>query len=197
MHTWSKYKYLLNMPGGQPWSYRFKYLLAMKSLVIDIVVHQQYGSDPNNYNLRWDSFFDSFFRHNRDYIQIPFRWIEGDQAHNQSEHQRVIQRVEKIFAYYEKNEQAYTAMVQSCTRRLKHVSQLAVYHGISVLIKEYTEAIRAAARITHTDLDTELGLVGVKAARIAHTDPDAELGFVRAKRKADDGAFEKSAKRKC
>ncbi|KAJ1464084.1 hypothetical protein T484DRAFT_1758362 [Baffinella frigidus] len=141
MHTWSKYKYLLNMPGEQPWSYRYKYLLVMKSLVIDIVVHQQYGSDPKNYNLRWDNFFDAFFRHNREYIQVPFRWIENDPEHNQREHQRVIQRVENIFAYYEKNQEAYSAIVQSCTRRVKCVSQAAVYHGTSVVIKEYAEAI--------------------------------------------------------
>ncbi|KAJ1466151.1 hypothetical protein T484DRAFT_1756874 [Cryptophyta sp. CCMP2293] len=156
MHTWCKYKYLLNMPGHQPWSYRFKYLLTMQSLVIDIVVHQQYGSDTSDYNTRWNNFFDAFIRHNRDYVQVPLRWVEGDDAHNEREHIRVIQRVYKIFAYFEKNAQAYRDMVDSCTRRLTRISQAAVYHGMSVVINEYADAIRSASI---PDVDTRLGLV--------------------------------------
>ena len=157
MHTWCKYKYLLNMPGGQPWSYRFKYLLTMQSLVIDIVVHQQYGSDTCDYNTRWNNFFDGFIRHNRDYVQVPLRWIEGDDTHNEREHTRVIQRVYKIFTYFEDNAQAYSDMVDSCTRRVARISQAAVYHGMSVVINEYADAIRSACI---TDVNTALGLVG-------------------------------------
>jgi hypothetical protein len=157
MHTWCKYKYLLNLPGCQPWSYRFKYLLTMQSLVIDIVVHQQYDSDTSDYNTRWDNFFDGFIRHNRDYVQVPLRWVQGDDAHNEREHTRVIQRVYKIFAYFETHEQAYRDMVGSCTRRLQRISQAAVYHGMSVVINGYADAIRS---VSITDIDTTLGIVG-------------------------------------
>jgi hypothetical protein len=160
MHTWSKYKYLLNLPGEQPWSYRFKYLLLTGSLVIDIVLHQQYDSDTYNYNERWNNIFDVFFRHNREYVQIPFRWIEGDTKNNDLEHARVIARLEKIFTYFEKNQKEYTDMVERSQQRVKRISEDAVYHAMSVVIKEYTTAIQQSARISNTDAD--LGLVGVK-----------------------------------
>jgi hypothetical protein len=144
MYTWCKYKYLLNLPGCQPWSYRFKYLLNMQSVVIDIVVHQQYGHEPNTYNNRWDNFFDGFIRPHRDYVQVPFRWIEGDTEHNDREHVRVIQKVEKIFRYFENKPQAYRDMVASCNRRIHCIPQDAVYHGMSVVINAYAAAIKLA-----------------------------------------------------
>ena len=146
MHEWTKYKYLLNLPGAQPWSYRFKYLLAMRSVVIDIVVQQQYDRNPMDYNERWDNIFDAFFRPDHDYVQVIFRWIKGDSLHNEQEHARVLQKVHAIFAYFENNKAAYQKMVQSSTTRLKQISQEAVYHSMSVVINEYAQAIRSHRR---------------------------------------------------
>jgi hypothetical protein len=182
MYSWSKYKYLLNLPGGQPWSYRFKYLLATGSLVIDVVLQQQYGNDPSNYNQRWDCFFDCIVRHNIDYIQVPLRWIEGDNIHNDLEHARVLTRIENIYRYYEKNEEAYVSMVNSCTRQVNRITEASIFHGLSVVIKEYAAAIEAA-RIAHP-ADGMGCVAGLKrprvdierTARIAH--PTDGMGCV-------------------
>jgi hypothetical protein len=144
MHAWTQYKYLLNLPGAQPWSYRFKYLLATGSVVIDIVVQQQYGRDPTNYNERWDNVFDGFFRPGRDYVQIPFRWIKGDAAHNDKENTRVLQKLAEIFTFFEQNENSHHKMVQNCEDRLRQISETAVFHTLSIIINEYARALNRA-----------------------------------------------------
>lgn len=61
IHRFSQYKYLLNLPGHQPWSYRFKFLFLMKSLVINInmvIIYTDYGVKAT----KFVNFYDKFFR---------------------------------------------------------------------------------------------------------------------------------------
>ena len=69
MSDFCKYKYLLNLPGNSPWSFRFKFLFLMKSLIINIVLYRKYG---NSYDKKWINIFDSLFVPNKDYIEISY-----------------------------------------------------------------------------------------------------------------------------
>lgn len=142
MLDWIQYKYLLNLPGGQPWSYRFKYLLAMGSIVIDVVVHQQYGSDSQMYNERWNNFFDGFMKANIHFVEMPIRWIEGNQSFNDREHDLLAARLIKVFDYYEGHPQEYAEMQSNAEQRIEAVTESCVYEGMSIVINEYANAVR-------------------------------------------------------
>ena len=64
--SWSKYKFLLNLPGNYTWSNRLKYLFLLKSLVINVetyIVGDSFKDEP------YISFIDLLIDKN-DYIPI-------------------------------------------------------------------------------------------------------------------------------
>jgi len=71
MYKWCHHKYLLDLPGHYPWSTRIKYLLLMKSLVLNVNV-RTFGvgfiEEP------WVDFTSYFFRPGRDYIQFIYNY---------------------------------------------------------------------------------------------------------------------------
>lgn len=62
MYDFCKYKYLLNLPGHQPWSYRMTKILLMNSLIFDITVKQTYIIDKNkeSKNEKWVQIYNDF-----------------------------------------------------------------------------------------------------------------------------------------
>lgn len=138
LYSFCKNKYLLNLPGHQPWSYRFKYLFLMKSLVIDIIVTKKYSGKKNE---RWMNFFDYWFEPNIDYIPIEYEW---GKVFDEDEYQKLIKNIEKTYKYYEKNPNSYKKIVDSGFKKASAITQDVVYASIYALIIKYTEKIKEA-----------------------------------------------------
>jgi hypothetical protein len=140
-YTFCKYKYLLNLPGVGAWSYRFKYLFFMKSLVINVALHYDYGK---KYKLqsKWIQFFDNYFIPGEDYIEIDYHWgsqfSEKDKRKNYKE---LTNKLEKIYKYYENNPDKYNDMVKSGNTKIKKITQEVVYDSVYKLIKKYSKKI--------------------------------------------------------
>jgi len=72
IYNWSKFAYLVDLPGHYEWSNRFKYLFLCKSVVIhvDLTIIDTRGTytEPP-----FRSFVDFFIKPDRDYINIPMK----------------------------------------------------------------------------------------------------------------------------
>jgi hypothetical protein len=100
METFCNYKYLLNLPGFQPWSYRFKYLFLMNSIVINIDLYPHFKkNDPNQ---EWRTFIDRLFEDGKDYVNIIMNWFKHDDLENKKELNNVLSRLNDIYKYYNK-----------------------------------------------------------------------------------------------
>ena len=114
MYKFCHYKYLLNLPGHQPWSYRLMNILKMGSLIIDIKVRQSYDNGKT-FNEKWVMLYDNFFIKNKDFIEIYYDWIEN-KTQNTSVY-NIYNKINKIFNYYEKNEDKFKKIVTSCKNK--------------------------------------------------------------------------------
>jgi hypothetical protein len=135
IYNFCKYKYLLNLPGGQPWSYRFKYLFLMNSLVIDIQLLQKYKKCINS---KWVNFFDSFLEEDEDYIPIKVIYEEGKPLN----HRKILLKVAKIYDFYQKNPKKYNKIVKSGYEKISKINNEAVDFAIFNIIKEYSKNLK-------------------------------------------------------
>lgn len=136
IYTFCKYKYLLNLPGNQPWSYRFKYLFLMKSLVIDIPLLQKYGKE---YNQKWINFYDLFLEENEDYISIPVKYDEKQSL----DYENILIKVAKVYDYYQKNPKKYHKIVKSGYDKISKITNDVIDYTIVNLIEEYSNMINS------------------------------------------------------
>lgn len=138
-YTFCKYKYLLNLPGVGAWSYRFKYLFLMKSLVINIALHYDYGKKYKPQS-KWIQFFDNYFIPGEDYIEINYYW--GNQfsiREKRKNYKELTNKLEKCYKYYEKNPDEYKDIVKSGYNKIKKITQEVVYDSVYKLIKKYSK----------------------------------------------------------
>jgi hypothetical protein len=133
-----KFKYLLNLPGNQPWSYRFKYLFLMKSLVINVNVLQLYD-EKNGWNHQWVNFFDVIFEKDVDYINIDYYWKENDEVFNQKSFNDLITKLESTYEQYDKNDDAYKMMAQSGYDKVNMITDDLINESIYILFNEYSK----------------------------------------------------------
>jgi hypothetical protein len=135
MYAFCKYKYLLNLPGHQPWSYRFKYLFLMKSLVIDVAVRQHYSEE--SYNEKWINFFDDVFIKGIDFVELTYDWYENKD--NTNEYNLLLKNIEETYEYYEKNNDAYNEMVENGTNKANIITNDLVYETVYKLVSKYAD----------------------------------------------------------
>jgi hypothetical protein len=138
-YTFCKYKYLLNLPGTSAWSYRFKYLFLMKSLVINVAL-QYKRSDKGNLikQSKWIQFFDQYFLPGEDYVEIKYYW--GDSLTEREKRNNYIKtrdNILKIYNYYENNPEKYEKIVKSGYNKIKKITPEMVYNSIYKIIKNY------------------------------------------------------------
>ena len=76
MYNFCKYKYLLDLPGKQPWSVRFKYILLMPSVCIKLTQITKY-TDSKIIEDEWVSYINKFVEPNKDYIDVRFECIDN------------------------------------------------------------------------------------------------------------------------
>lgn len=113
-----KYKYLLNLPGMSPWSFRFKFLFLMKSLIINIALYRQYGT---TYDDKWINIFDSLFIPNKDYIEIGYNYNDKD---NQKDNlKRLLTEIEEIYKIMEKDVEFYDRITNNGYKKGKIITQ--------------------------------------------------------------------------
>lgn len=136
----SNYKYLLNLPGNQPWSYRFKYLFLMNSVVINIDVRQKYKY-LNKFNDTWINFFDSIFEPNIDYINLPFFWKENDDAYNEYEFKKLISNLKETYHLLENNSDQYNKIRESGYNKAQIITDDLIYESIFLIVHYYSKKI--------------------------------------------------------
>jgi hypothetical protein len=107
LYIWSKYKWLLNLPGRYPWSNRFRWLFLMKSGVINIdlrTIGGDYVDEP------YMSFINLIVKPDIDYINIHSNYnnkirpgrhpeqkdLDIQYAENKRVYNEIIKRTESI-----------------------------------------------------------------------------------------------------
>jgi hypothetical protein len=140
LSEFSKFKYLLNLPGKQPWSYRFKYLFLAKSLVINVNVHQKYDCS-DIINDTWINFFDIIFEPNFDYIDLVFHWFCDDPDYNNYEFKKLISNLEITYDYYNTNPLKYEQMVNSGYKKVLNITEDLICESIFLLTHYYSKKI--------------------------------------------------------
>lgn len=113
-----KYKYLLNLPGMSPWSFRFKFLFLMKSLIINIALYRQYGK---LYDDKWINIFDSLFIPNKDYIEISYNYNDKE---NQSDNlKKILKDIGEIYKIMEKDSEFYNKITNNGYKKGKILNE--------------------------------------------------------------------------
>ena len=116
MYDFCNYKYLLNLPGHQPWSYRMTKILLMKSLIFDVSIYQSYVYKINNKKIidnndKWVQFYSDYFKEGEDYIQINYNWLAN--VTPDSNVNNIYKECNKLFKKFEKNTDEYKKITKN------------------------------------------------------------------------------------
>ncbi len=136
LYHFCEYKYLLNLPGHQPWSYRLTKILPMGSLVIDVNVLQQY-SDIKEYNEQWIQCYVDFFKKDEDYIQIDYPWIENRTSDDYV--YKLYYQINQVYKYYQENGDEYKKIVKNAERKSNMMSMKVFEDTMMYLIYKFNE----------------------------------------------------------
>ncbi len=112
--NFNKYTHLLNLPGHYPWSNRFKYILLMDSVVINVDVRTE-SLDPVYSDAEYISFIDYVAKPNIDYVNIPYTFYRfGKKCTNDTlkEKVRTMQKKE--------NEKLRNAIMEAYNNSIKN-----------------------------------------------------------------------------
>jgi len=107
MSDFCKYKYLLNLPGMSPWSFRKKFLFLMNSMIIDVTVLRKYS---NSYDKKWINIFDSLFVPNKDYIEIEYEY--SDKENQENNLKNLMNKIKYVYDKFEKDNDLYNKIVK-------------------------------------------------------------------------------------
>lgn len=118
MNYFSNYKYLLNLSGAVPWSFRFKFLFIMYSLVINIQTINDDYTDG-----KWINIIDPLFEKDKDYIEIEFHIRNNDTPDNIKKNIRKLQlQLLDTMDYYENNPDEYNKIVLNGYNKSKELN---------------------------------------------------------------------------
>ena len=123
MYKFCNYKYLLNLPGHQPWSYRMTKILLMNSLIIDVVVLQKYINKDNTIskNNKWIQFFSNYFISGKDYIEIKYEWTENITKDSEI-YDKIYKKINNLFEYYQNNTSKYLSIIKSANKKANNIN---------------------------------------------------------------------------
>jgi hypothetical protein len=145
MYSFCKYKYLLNLPGHQPWSYRFKYLFLMNSLVINVSVVKHYkDGEKLEKNDKWLNFFDVILVQDTDYIDIEYNWYENKDnldeynKYNLDEYNKLINKLDDVYKYYNSKPEEYKSIVASGFNKINNITYDFVLEMLYDLLVRYS-----------------------------------------------------------
>ena len=134
MYSFCKYKYLLNLPGHQPWSYRFKYLFLMNSFIINVAVIQHYNEFEKNE--KWLNFFDVIFEPNTDYIEIEYNWYENKD--NSNEYNKLINKLDDTYKYYNSNPEEFQSIITNGFNKINNITNNLILEMLYDLLTRYS-----------------------------------------------------------
>ncbi len=140
LSEFSQFKYLLNLPGNQPWSYRFKYLFLSKSLVVNVDVRQRF-KDSEYVNDTWINFFDTIFEPNLDYINLVYHWFDFNEEFNKLEFEKLIDNLELTYKFYDSNPSQYKSMAESGFNKVSYITEDLINESIFLLAHYYAKKI--------------------------------------------------------
>lgn len=140
LSEFTQFKYLLNLPGNQPWSYRFKYLFLTQSLVINVDVRQNYRN-VDYFNSTWINFFDIIFEPNIDYVNLEYYWNEINQAYNDYQFIKLVKDLELTYKYYDKNPKEAILMAKSGYEKVLNITDDLISESIYLLVYYYSKKI--------------------------------------------------------
>lgn len=139
MYEFGKYKYLLNLPGEQPWSYRYKYLFLTKSLVINIETTTKY---PDDYNDKWVQFFHKMLIPNVDYIEYTYDYIENDEKHNIKQTKEIIQKIKKLKKDMIKYPEKYNTIRKNGFKKMAKFTLKEVFYYMLMQLLVYSKIFK-------------------------------------------------------
>jgi hypothetical protein len=148
VYTWSRYKYLLNLPGLYPWSNRLKYLFLTKSLVINVdvsTIGKDYIDGP------YMTLTNLLIKPNIDYINIESSFnnkIRTDMhptkkdldiqfKENRRVYNQIIKKTDKI------SPQKYREIVESGFKKINSINNETIYLYVYNLILANAKLIKA------------------------------------------------------
>jgi hypothetical protein len=140
LSEFTQFKYLLNLPGNQPWSYRFKYLFLANSQVINIDVRQKFDN-VDYFNDAWINFFDVIFEPGIDYINIQYDWIETNSKFNDYQFVKLIKNLELTYEYYNSNQKEAKKIAESGLNKVLNITDDLISESIFLLVHYYSKKI--------------------------------------------------------
>ena len=122
MYDFAKYKYLLNLPGHQPWSYRMTKILLMESLIFDVSITQTYiiNNNKKDINKKWIQFFSNYFENEEDYIEINYDWTEN--VTSDAQVLSIYEKINDLYSYYNKNPDEYKKIAKNSFKKANELS---------------------------------------------------------------------------
>jgi hypothetical protein len=139
LYYFCQFKYLLNLPGHQPWSYRLTKILAMGSLVVDINVLQQY-SEIKEYNEQWIQCYVDFFKKEEDYIQIDYPWVENRTSDDYV--YKLYYQINQVYQYYEQNNNEYKKIVERAEKKSKMMNMKVFEDTMMYMIIKFNDKMK-------------------------------------------------------
>ncbi len=144
LYDFCKYKYLLNLPGHQPWSYRMSKILLMGSLVIDVSVLQTYiyQTKENKVeinNEKWIQLFSPLFKKNEDYIELIYPWIEGVTS-DKNVHQ-LYDKINNVFEYYQKHTDEYKRITENASKKTNLIDMKMIDSSFEYVIYQFNKCL--------------------------------------------------------
>jgi hypothetical protein len=136
----TNYKYLLNLPGNQPWSYRFKYLFLMNSLVINVDVRQKYRESGYS-NETWINFFDTIFEPNVDYINLTYYWKENDEPYNNYEFKKLITNLKETWEFLNSSPKQYKKITTNGYNKAQNITHDLISEAIFLIVHYYSKKL--------------------------------------------------------
>ncbi len=143
LYDFCKYKYLLNLPGHQPWSYRMSKILLMNSLVIDIPMTQTYINNLENKiydrNDKWIQIYSDYFISGKDYVEVNYDWI--DNLTSDLEVYGLYNKINKIYNYYQQNIDEYLTISKNGTKKANELNMDIINNTWDYLIIYFNKQI--------------------------------------------------------
>jgi hypothetical protein len=138
MFDFCKYKYLLNLPGHQPWSNRFMKVVIMGSLLVNVDLMQSFDGGKT-FNGSWITVYHNYFKNKKDYINLTYKWIENKTTDNNVI--SLYNKINKLYEYFENHNEKYNKIIKSCTNKALQLNLNVYYYTIYRIILQFTEKL--------------------------------------------------------
>ena len=128
------YKYLLNLPGKAPWSYRLQNCLLTKSIIINIDL-EIFSNENNWYYKRYITFIDYIINYD-DIINIKYVFNEDkgkNSLENKLEFNKVVKKLNNVYNYIKKNKKKYNLMTENAYKKVNKLTNERIYQSIYLM----------------------------------------------------------------